>query len=164
MKFKKIRNLRLSVIRILIKQSYSIDSIYGAYLTRADLTDANLRDADLTRANLTRAYLTRADLTGADLTVADLTRANLTEANLTGANLTGVCGNMSEIKSMQIDRYRIVWTKDILGIGCEQYLIPDWIEFSDDRITEMDTGALDWWNKWKKLIFEIIEKSTEIEK
>jgi hypothetical protein len=66
-----------------------IETLTGAYLTRADLTGANLFRANLTGADLTGANLFRADLTRADLTRANLTGAYLSDADLTGANLTG---------------------------------------------------------------------------
>ena len=48
-----------------------------------------------------------------------------------------------------------------MAIGCEQHLISEWKGFSDKTISEMDKGALDWWNKWKEFIFTAIELSQE---
>ena len=136
----------------------------GAVLTDADLTGAVLRGADLRRADLTDADLTDAVLRDADLTGADLRRADLTDADLTGADLTdavywNVVGNRHHIKSMQLERYSIAYTHDRLQIGCEQHAITDWWEFDDARIDAMDSGALEWWRKWKPILQQIIEAS-----
>jgi len=147
------------------KRAYLTD----ADLTDADLTDANLRGADLRGAylrdaNLTGANLRAADLRGAYLTRADLTRAyladaDLTRADLSDANLTGAIGNMIQVKSFQIEKYKIAYTHDRLFIGCKNYQISEWAAFDDAAIAKMDSGALDWWTKWKDVIFTVIEMS-----
>lgn len=136
----------------------------GAHLRGADLRDTNITGADLTDANLTVANLTCADLTdanltGANLTCADLRRANLTGANITGADLTGAVGNGKNIKLLQIEKYIVIYTSDVIQIGCRRYSIEEWRNFDNDTISDMDTGALDWWNKWKEMLFKIIEMS-----
>ena len=150
-------------------------NLTGANLTDADLTGANLTDADLTGADLTGANLRYADLTGANLTDADLTGANLTDANLTDANLTGanltganltgaslLCvGNMKNIFTMQLDYWKIGFTKDILQIGCQRHLIEKWKTFDDETINKMDAKSLEWWSKWKNHIFKTIELCNE---
>ena len=153
------------------------DYLRGANLHGANLYGANLCEADLCRADLRRADLRRADLRGADLYGADLTRANLTRANLTRANLGGAnlgganlaeanlggadlrycIGNMKEIKSMQIDTWPVVWTKDTMAIGCKQHTIDAWWGFSDKEIAAMDKKAPAWWKKWKPILRQIIE-------
>jgi len=70
-------------------------------------------------------------------------------------------GNGREIKSMQLGTYNITFTSKVLQIGCENFEISEWRKFSDSRITGMDAGALEWWNKWKDFIFKAIELSTE---
>jgi len=154
----------------------------GANLSDADLSDAdlsganlfgaNLPRANLSRANLSRANLSRADLYGADLSGADLFDANLYGADLSGANLYGAnlsradlygaIGNMMEIKSIQIEKYRITYTATILQIGCKRYTIAEWETFDDKTISQMDSGALEWWKKWKTILFQIIEISPAI--
>jgi hypothetical protein len=66
---------------------------------------------------------------------------------------------MEEWKSLQLDTYMIVFNKHILAIGCQQFKIKEWKKFTDDEISEMYDGALDWWNKWKDFIFKAIELS-----
>ena len=134
-------------------------NLAGANLTDADLAGANLTRAILTRAILTGANLTRANLTGANLTGANLTGANLTRANLAGANLTNLLGNMKHIKTLQTDKYLVSYTTRVLQIGCKKHSIEEWKNFDDETISKMDSGALEWWAKWKPIIMQIIEMS-----
>ena len=73
-----------------VRDTFYIFDLRGAYLRGADLRGAKLAGADLTRTNLAGADLTRANLTGVNLTDANLTRANLTGVKLMDANLTGI--------------------------------------------------------------------------
>ena len=127
----------------------------GANLRGADLCYANLRGADLRGANLCDANLRGADLRGANLRGADLRGANLCDANLRGADLRGadlrgadlwdVAGNKKEIFTFQTNEYAVVIYQDRLQIGCKNFSQSEWFNFSDDEISEMDSGALDWW-------------------
>lgn len=106
------------------------------------------------RANLSRANLTRANLSG----------ANLSRANLSRANLTGAVGNMEEVKSIHIDRYVIVYTIDMLWIGCQGHLISEWKKFSDDEKKSMDgIVGFRWGEKWLDWIFQTIEISPAVD-
>jgi len=131
-------------------------NLEGAYLRGANLEGANLRDADLRGADLRGANLYEANLRGANLYEADLRGANLRGANLRGANLLA-SGNMKELRTMQIDTYKIGFTLDTLQIGCRRHKIEEWKSFSDEEIAEMDDGALEWWNKFRPIIFNIVE-------
>jgi len=142
--------------------------LYGADLQGADLQGADLQGADLQGANLQGADLRGADLQGANLYGADLQKADLYGANLYGADLRGAnlrgadlqcSGNMKELRTMQIDTYKIGFTLDTLQIGCQRHLIKDWKEFTNDKIAKMDSNSLAWWNKWKAFIFQAIELS-----
>jgi hypothetical protein len=106
------------------------------------------------RAVLRDAVLIRADLTGADLTGAVLIRADLT-----GAVLFNTVGNLAEVKSLHIDTYVATYTADRLQIGCKNYSFEEWRGFGDDAISKMDSRALEWWKKYKDIIFQIIELS-----
>ena len=117
------------------------------------------REKNGVRADLSGADLHGADLHGADLSGADLRWADLSGADLRWADLRGAVGNMTNIKSMQIEKYSIVYTHDMLYIGCRGYPIQKWRNFNDEEITEMDEGALEWWSKWKEWIFNTIELS-----
>lgn len=126
---------------------------------RADLSGAYLRRADLSGAYLSGADLRRAYLRGANLRGADLRGADLRGAYLRGANLCSVIGNKKNIKSLQLEGYDISYTKDVLQIGCQVHEIKEWFSMDNRTISEMDSGALEWWSKWKDTIKSIIEMS-----
>ena len=129
----------------------------GANLEGANLDGANLRGANLRGANLEGANLWGANLEGASLWGASLEGASLWGANLEGVNLDGVTGLNKFVKCVQIDTYSITYTSDRMQIGRKNYLISEWEAFSDDRISEMEPGALQWWKKYKKWIFQAID-------
>lgn len=120
---------------------------------------ANLRGSNLTRANLIGANLKGADLTNTVLTLADLRGAALRGVNLTGASYLDAIGDGRYIKSLQLERWSVVYTYDRLQIGCEQHAIKEWWAFDDERIARMDPHALDWWRKWKPVLQHLIELS-----
>ena len=150
-------------------------SLTDAYLADVNLYGANLYGANLTgacliRANLYGACLIRANLYGANLYGANLYGANLTGADLTGADLTGACltdAYLADVKAfgytfnrspIQIDdKYFIHLWDGFLKIGCEEHPIAEWLSFSDDDISEMDDGALDWWKVWKPILMGMAE-------
>jgi hypothetical protein len=142
-------------------------NLESANLTGANLISANLRFADLRFANLTGADLTGANLRFANLISADLRRADLRFANLTGADFTGAnfidailircIGNGKEIKTIQTNKYWIVYTKDVMQIGCENHAIKKWFNFTDLEIEIMAEDALEWWEVWKPILKQIIE-------
>jgi hypothetical protein len=66
---------------------------------------------------------------------------------------------MRFIKSFQCEKYLITYTHNFLNIGCQSHLIEDWKNFDDELISDMDRDALEWWNKWKPIIMQIIEMS-----
>jgi uncharacterized protein YjbI with pentapeptide repeats len=122
----------------------------GAYLRGADLRGANLRSADLSDANLWGADLRGANLSDANLRSADLCGADLRDAYLWGADLHSAglwntIGNQVEVLTFQTNKYTVVICQDRLQIGCKNFSQSDWFNFSDDKISEMDSGALDWW-------------------
>ena len=126
----------------------------GIPLFRADLRDANLESADLRDANLESA-----DLRDANLESADLRSAHLRDADLRSADLRYAVGNLKEVKSIQIETYHISFCGETLNIGCVSHSIEDWENFTDLEIKEMDSGALEFWNKWKDFIFTAIRLS-----
>lgn len=98
-----------------------------------------------------------ADLSGANLRYANLSGADLRGANLRGANLRYTVGNSKEIFTVQTNKYTVVYTKDIIQIGCKNYTHDKWMNFTDNEISRMDDNALEWWKEWKPLIFKMIE-------
>lgn len=127
-------------------------NLSGVILSNSDLSNSDFRYAILRDANFIGT-----DLRGANLHGTDLSGVNLSGANINDVNLHNTVGNGKEIKSMQIETYRITWTKDVLQIGCKQYTIKEWKNFTDDEISEIDAGALDWWEKYKTFIFTAIK-------
>ena len=125
---------------------------------RADLSEADLRGANLSGADLREADLYGANLSGADLYGANLYRANLSGADLYGAKRTLSDGNevkFGEIITTLQNKYFIVVATSHIEIGCERYLANDWWKFSDEKISQMDTGALKWWKIWKPILKKI---------
>ncbi len=117
---------------------------------------SNLYGADLRGANLYGADLRGADLRGADLRCADLRCADLRGANLYDANLYG-----DKLTKTPLFLYNLKWdvtiTTTFLRIGCQVHLISDWASFSDDRISEMSSGAFEFWRKYKSVIIALCE-------
>ena len=110
--------------------------------------------------NGVRVNLRNADLRNADLGGANLYDADLGGADLYDANLGGVFGNMKHIKSLQTEMYYITYTSKIIQIGCQLHTIDEWKNFNNKSILEMGgKKALEWWNKWKPIIMQIIEMS-----
>jgi uncharacterized protein YjbI with pentapeptide repeats len=131
----------------------------GADLCGADLCGANLRGANLCDANLRDANLCGANLCGADLCGANLCGANLCDANLCGANLMNLTGNRLHVKTIALEKYTITYTAVYLQIGCQRHTFEEWMNFDDEKIGNMDLSALEWWKKWKEIIFKLIEMS-----
>ena len=86
-------------------------------------------------------------------------RANLWTANLSGANLRSTIGNQGQIITIQTDVWQIVYTSDVMQIGCQRHSINDWLVFSDDHISKMDSKALEFWKKWKPILVLILERN-----
>jgi len=137
-----------------------VEWLNGSGGQRADLYGANLSNTDLHNTDLHNTDVRYADLTGANLRGVDLSGANLYGANLHGAVLTGadlrdVIGNGREVKSLRVEPWHVVYTKDIVAIGCQQHSKSDWLEFTDDQISEMSPRALAWWKEWKPKLIEM---------
>ena len=139
----------------------------NANLSNAKLKYSNLRFADLSNVDFYHADLRDSDFSYADLSNTDLidsflnnsnfSNSALEGSNLNNANLESVIGNMIDIFSMQIEMYEIVFTKDILYIGCKKYTHKEWFDFDDKTIEKMDLHALPFWKKYKDFIFTAIK-------
>jgi hypothetical protein len=46
-----------------------------------------------------------------------------------------------------------------MKIGCKDYPISDWFNFTDEYIDLMDAYALKFWKQWKPVITSIIESN-----
>jgi hypothetical protein len=136
----------------------------GANLRGADLRCADLRGADLSGANLRCADLSDANLRGADLRGADLSDANLrgadlSDANLRGASLRRAVGNMREIRSAHFETWPVVWSSNILAIGCHQHSIEKWRNADPRWIAAMDLNATYWWSRYGASVLQLIDAS-----
>ena len=134
-------------------------NLSAANLGYANLRDANLSAANLGYANLSGAYLRDANLRDANLRDANLSCANLSCADLRSADLSGVIGNKQEIKSAQFDTWQVVWSFDVLAIGCQQHPIEKWRNADPRWIAAMDRGATDWWSRYGALVLQLIDAS-----
>jgi len=124
------------------------ESLRGANLLGANLSDANLRYADLRGADLSGADLRYADLSDADLSGADLRYANLSDADLRGANLI----------VLQMDLWTAYITTNHIMIGCQSHILSEWENFTDEEISEMHPGALEYWNENKEVIISLCKR------
>ena len=152
----------IETIRELVEQAIKSGArLKGADLKGADLSSADLNGLNLSSADLSGSNLNNACLNNACLSSADLRGACLSSADLRGADLSSAVGNNREIITLFINKYTVVFTRDTIQIGCKNYSIESWKNFSDEEILEMDSGALKWWKKWKDFIFLAIELSKE---
>ena len=106
------------------------------------------------------ANLRGANLEGANLWGANLWGANLRGANLRGANLWGA--NLWDAKNSPLVINGLNWTVYISGtgmmrIGCQNHSIEDWKGFTDDRISQMASDALEFWNQHKTMLLGICD-------
>jgi len=113
-----------------------------------------------------RADMGGADMSGADMRYVNMRDADMSDANMSGADMRGAdmryaIGNMIELKTLSLEKYVVTFNDSHMAIGCQQYTIELWFEFTDDRISQMDRGALEWWKKWKDFIFTAIEMTKE---
>lgn len=131
----------------------------GAILISADMHNAYLVAANLTKANLSRASLIKADLTRANLDNAVFHRANLACSILNNNNLMQTVGDSLYIKTINADRYIVVYTAEVMQIGCIQYPIADWFNLTDTDIEDMDVEVLEWAKIWKPVLLEILKNS-----
>ena len=142
-------------------------NLRGADLRGADLRGANLRGANLFGADLSDTNLSDTNLSGADLRGADLFGANLSGADLFGANLSGanlLCsGDMIFVKTLQIEKWKIAYTSNVIQIGCQIHTIEKWAKWETEVgkkwISKMDKEALDWAEIHLNIVLKLIELS-----
>ena len=164
--------LRLHLLWLACANDGAMADMRGANLRDANLSRANLRGADMRMANLRDANLRDANLRGANLRGANLRGANLRGANLSGANLRGAnlrgadlrCfGDMTYIKTMQIEKWEIGYSSDELQIGCCHHSIDRWREWDTETgvewIANMDSLALESAVRFLPLLLQIIAAS-----
>ena len=126
-------------------------AVEAAITEGANLRRANLRGANLEGANLEDANLRRANLRG----------ANLEGANLRGADLRGAKNSPLVINGLNWDVY--ISGTGMMRIGCQNHSIEDWKSFTDERISQMASDALEFWNQHKSMLLGVCDsyKHTE---
>ena len=141
--------------------SYDIpDEMRLGMIARHAVEAAIAADADLRGANLSGANLRGANLRGANLRDANLRDADLSGANLSGANLSGAdlrVADLSGAKAAPLIIYGLQWDVIISGtgkmrIGCQEHSVDAWKDFDDERISKMDSNALEFWDKYKTML------------
>ena len=97
---------------------------------------------------------------------ANLHGANLEDADLRGANLHGA--NLCGAKNSPLVINGLNWDVQINGtgmmrIGCQNHSIEDWKSFTDERISQMASDALEFWNQHKSMLLGVCDsyKHTE---
>jgi uncharacterized protein YjbI with pentapeptide repeats len=137
----------------------------GANLYGANLSGANLRGADLRGAYLASADLRDADLSGADLDGADLDGAILDGAKLGGATLANVNLDGEILKKppkfIPNLRWQVLITDRFMRIGCQRHDHKSWGLFTDDEISSMAPGFLDFWNEYRTPLLALCAQHSE---
>jgi len=123
-----------------------------------NLSDADLLGANLSDANLRYANLSDADLRGANLSDADLLGANLSDADLRGADLRGADLRGADLIVLQMDLWTAYITTNHIRIGCQSHILSEWENFTDEEISEMHPGALEYWNENKEVIISLCKR------
>jgi len=141
-------------------------NMLDADMRGADMRGANMSGANMRGANMRGANMLDADMRGANMRYANMSDANMLDADMRGADMRGAnmrytLGNMIELKTLALEKYVVTFNDSHMAIGCQQHTIEEWFEFTDDRISQMDHGALEWWKKWKDFIFTAIEMTKE---
>jgi hypothetical protein len=52
-------------------------------------------------------------------------------------------------------KYFIIIAVEKIHIGCEVHKAEYWAKFKDSTISDMDSGALEWWKIWKAPIMAL---------
>lgn len=73
------------------------------------------------------------------------------------ARVYGDAVSTKYVNNIKSGVYDISISDNFICIGCKNYTIIDWNNFSDDEIRAMDECALEWWKIWKPIIMGIIE-------
>lgn len=92
----------------------------------------------------------------ANLCGADLRGANLFDADLRGADLCGA-------KNTPIVINGLCWVVQISGtgwmqIGWQKHSVSEWSSFDDERIAEMSSDALPFWQANKTMLLALCEQ------
>ena len=97
----------------------------------------------------------------ANLWDANLVGADLRDADLRGANLRGA-------KNAPMIITGLLWTVYIdstgmMRIGCQNHSVEDWKNFTDEKISAMDSKALTFWNQYKSMLLSACDTHKHVE-
>ena len=120
-----------------------------------EIDSESLRHADLRNADLRYSDLRHVDLLGADLRYSDLLGVDLRHANLLGADLRDANLRDADLIVLQMDLWTAYITTNHIRIGCQSHILSEWENFTDEEISEMHPGALEYWNKNKEVIIAL---------
>ena len=134
-------------------------SFHRADFSGSDFSGSNFRNSNFSGSDFSDSDFRNSSFRYSDFSGSNSRNSNFKNSNWENSRHQYKIGNMREWKSMQLDTYMIVFNKRIMAIGCQQYTIDEWKQFTDEKISEMDKKSLEWWNKWKDFIFKAIELS-----
>lgn len=88
---------------------------------------------------------------------AEQDKANLYGANLCGANLDGekITKNTLSIVGLH---YWCLISDGFMRLGCKRFSHAEWAEFTDEQISKIDTGALEFWQQWKAPLLAMFQQ------
>ena len=76
-----------------------------------------------------------------------------------------VYGNAEVTKlciTVRTSKYYCTISDTRIAIGCKNYTFSEWENFTEQEIRKMDSGALEWWAKWKPILFEILKVENKV--
>ena len=152
--FNKIGELILEID----SESLRHADLRHADLRYSDLRHVDLLGADLRYSDLLGADLRYSDLRGADLRYSDLLGVDLRHANLLGADLRDANLRDADLIVLQMDLWTAYITTNHIRIGCQSHILSEWENFTDEEISEMHPGALEYWNKNKEVIIALCKR------
>ena len=144
--------------------SFSRANISNANFSRANCWYANFSQSngfgvDLANtscfyANFSRADLSYADLSGTNLSGSNFSGAKFLGTKLSNAVITDVSGDKVRLHSLNLDTWNIVIDSvdGVMAIGCKQYTIAEWGEFTNDEIAVLVPVSFASKTRWKPFI------------
>ncbi|WP_348518069.1 pentapeptide repeat-containing protein [Campylobacter sp. CCS1377] len=93
----------------------------------------------------------------ADFNDCDFRYCSFEECDLNEVIICNVLGDMKQICSLQVDSFKIAFTKDIIAIGCKNESLDWWKKASDDLIKDERNNYSQTWNAYKDILFKIID-------
>lgn len=139
-------------------------------IKNSDIRNSLFNYSRLSKLKLEKVKLKKCDFRGSELdnssfSDCDLTGCNFWEASLLNIRLDNVylmdtIGNGKEIKSLQIGTFTIVYTCNLLQVGCKIYPIDKWSTFTNRDLLEMGgREAAKFWNYHGDEILNLVRLS-----